>query len=304
MNKQTNTAPMGDVSYELIQDDQLVACTSGSNALREIQHYAAQYEQDGPVEIIKCVRTPAIPSPVDQDIPSTTLQDAKAAPVGHFTLFNGSYQQVDPDCWPNGSPTSVPLYTRPAAHSSNAAPSDIPTWQERMVGTVSAGMMMQMQIQQRAMMAEIADLRAALAARSPVWTQEMIDESRVEAAALGEKLQRKPIVDLSPVASASSIGDDAEFQRLLAAYATAFAAADSLTAMVDSRAALAAYIDARPPVAAPDAEAIRSAALEDAAKLADAADKSTHPADIAAAIRALSQPSPAVKSAEPTGGAA
>lgn len=155
-----------------------------------------------------------------------------------------------------------------------------------------------------------------LVARSPVWTQEMIDESRVEAAALGEKLQRKPIVDLSPVASASSIGDDAEFQRLLAAYATAFAAADSLTAMVDSRAALAAYIDARPPVAAPDAEAIRSAALEEAAAVCDIAIESINydeifyaraQADVAAnvcnnlanRIRALSQPSPAVKSAEP-----
>lgn len=48
-----------DVSYELIQNDELVASTSGQGAWAEIQHYATQYEQDGPVEIIKCVRTPA-----------------------------------------------------------------------------------------------------------------------------------------------------------------------------------------------------------------------------------------------------
>lgn len=47
-----------DISYELIQDDELVASTSGGGAWEEIQRYAAQYEQDGPVEIIKCVRTP------------------------------------------------------------------------------------------------------------------------------------------------------------------------------------------------------------------------------------------------------
>jgi hypothetical protein len=43
----------------------------------------------------------------------------------------------------------------------------IKTWQERMEGVITAGMMMQMQATHRAMEAEIAELRAALAATPP-----------------------------------------------------------------------------------------------------------------------------------------
>ncbi|MGZ3349153.1 MAG: hypothetical protein ACXU89_09435 [Xanthobacteraceae bacterium] len=46
-----------DVEYELHQDDMIVAATSGKNAYAEIQHYANQYVQDGPVEVFKVVRT-------------------------------------------------------------------------------------------------------------------------------------------------------------------------------------------------------------------------------------------------------
>ena len=45
-----------EVSYEVIQDDMQVAVTSGQNAYKEILHYAAQYEQDGPIEIYKVHR--------------------------------------------------------------------------------------------------------------------------------------------------------------------------------------------------------------------------------------------------------
>jgi hypothetical protein len=47
--------------------------------------------------------------------------------------------------------------------SEHAAADDaIPSWEDRLVGTSSAGMMMQMQNTHRAMQAEINDLRAAL----------------------------------------------------------------------------------------------------------------------------------------------
>lgn len=74
------------------------------------------------------------------------------------------------------------------------------------------------------------------------------------------------------------------------------------------------FLAARPPVAAPDAAAIRSAAREEAARVCESlirgetSDEEYHPGDAmtagakldcAAAIRALSQPSPAVKSAAP-----
>jgi hypothetical protein len=42
--------------YELHQHDQIVAGASGKNAYQEILHYAAQYSQDGPVEIFKVTR--------------------------------------------------------------------------------------------------------------------------------------------------------------------------------------------------------------------------------------------------------
>jgi hypothetical protein len=46
-----------EVSYEIVQDDMVVASASGARAYREILHYAAQYRQDGPLEIVKIERT-------------------------------------------------------------------------------------------------------------------------------------------------------------------------------------------------------------------------------------------------------
>lgn len=43
-----------DISYEVIQDDQPVA---GATTLQETLNYAAQYLQDGPVEIVEVRRT-------------------------------------------------------------------------------------------------------------------------------------------------------------------------------------------------------------------------------------------------------
>jgi hypothetical protein len=65
----------GEVEYELYEvsgeDVLMVAGTSGKRAYEEILHYAAQYAQDGPVEIHKLVRTKlsipvAAPSPAPQ----------------------------------------------------------------------------------------------------------------------------------------------------------------------------------------------------------------------------------------------
>lgn len=62
-----------EVEYELHQNDGWVAGTVGKNAYSEIMHYAAQYSQDGPVEVFKVVRTkltsteevaPAEPAPI------------------------------------------------------------------------------------------------------------------------------------------------------------------------------------------------------------------------------------------------
>lgn len=47
---------VNDKEYELVQDDEIVAGTSGANAFNEIQNYAAQYGQDGPVEIYEVTR--------------------------------------------------------------------------------------------------------------------------------------------------------------------------------------------------------------------------------------------------------
>ena len=41
--------------YRLVQDGIPVAWADGSNAFREINHYAAVYSQDGPVKIQKRV---------------------------------------------------------------------------------------------------------------------------------------------------------------------------------------------------------------------------------------------------------
>jgi hypothetical protein len=53
----TAGAADAESEYELHQDDMMVAGTSGKRAYEEILHYAAQYVQDGPVEIYKVVRT-------------------------------------------------------------------------------------------------------------------------------------------------------------------------------------------------------------------------------------------------------
>ncbi|MGB6105683.1 MAG: hypothetical protein WBF88_17710 [Pusillimonas sp.] len=47
-----------DAEFELIQDGTPMASTFGKreDALREIQHYAAVYSQDGPVEIYEITR--------------------------------------------------------------------------------------------------------------------------------------------------------------------------------------------------------------------------------------------------------
>lgn len=42
--------------YELWQGDMLVASASGPNARQEIRHYAAQYAQDGPVDVYEVTR--------------------------------------------------------------------------------------------------------------------------------------------------------------------------------------------------------------------------------------------------------
>jgi hypothetical protein len=51
-----------EVSYELLQGDDWCAGTYGPTALAEIQHYAAVYSQDGPVQIIE-VRKRALAQP-------------------------------------------------------------------------------------------------------------------------------------------------------------------------------------------------------------------------------------------------
>lgn len=53
-----------DEEYELHQNDECVAGTSGKNALSEIMNYARQYSQDGPVEIFKVTRTKINPDPL------------------------------------------------------------------------------------------------------------------------------------------------------------------------------------------------------------------------------------------------
>lgn len=47
-----------ETEFELVQDGIPVASAFGSreDAWREIQHYAAEYSQDGPVEIYEVIR--------------------------------------------------------------------------------------------------------------------------------------------------------------------------------------------------------------------------------------------------------
>jgi hypothetical protein len=48
--------PEEEISYEVVQDYEGIAWASGKNALQQIMHYAAQYVQDGPVEIVEVRR--------------------------------------------------------------------------------------------------------------------------------------------------------------------------------------------------------------------------------------------------------
>lgn len=50
-----------DVSYELMQDDIIVAGAEGPGALAEIKHYAMAYGQDGPCEVIRVTRQKVLP---------------------------------------------------------------------------------------------------------------------------------------------------------------------------------------------------------------------------------------------------
>lgn len=45
-----------EAEYEVWQDDMPVASASGKGASEEIMHYAAQYAEDGPVEVIEVLR--------------------------------------------------------------------------------------------------------------------------------------------------------------------------------------------------------------------------------------------------------
>lgn len=55
-----------DAHFDLWQDDMVVASASGprAQAWAEIQHYAAMYGQDGPVQIEEVIRIP-LPTPAD-----------------------------------------------------------------------------------------------------------------------------------------------------------------------------------------------------------------------------------------------
>ena len=52
------------VEFEVWQGDDMVASASGprDTALREAIHYAAQYEQDGPVRVFEVTRTLVMPN--------------------------------------------------------------------------------------------------------------------------------------------------------------------------------------------------------------------------------------------------
>lgn len=52
--------------FEVWQGDEMVASSSGlrDDALREAMHYAAQYEQDGPVRVFEVTRTLVGPNSV------------------------------------------------------------------------------------------------------------------------------------------------------------------------------------------------------------------------------------------------
>ncbi|AWP80966.1 hypothetical protein [Bordetella bronchiseptica] len=54
------TGDARDAHFDLWQDDMVVATASGprSQALNEIQHYAAMYSPDGPVQIEEVIRIP------------------------------------------------------------------------------------------------------------------------------------------------------------------------------------------------------------------------------------------------------
>jgi len=67
---------MNDREFEVWQDDMCVAGTMGSNALNEIKHYAAQYEQDGPIEVYEVTRT-LIDLQVASQQPKEAMSDAE-----------------------------------------------------------------------------------------------------------------------------------------------------------------------------------------------------------------------------------
>ena len=45
-----------DIEYQIVQDDEQVAAASGGDALNEIKRYAAQYVQDGPIDVYEVTR--------------------------------------------------------------------------------------------------------------------------------------------------------------------------------------------------------------------------------------------------------
>jgi len=69
--------------YELIQDDVMVAATSGSNAKREIEHYATMYGQDAPVEIYEVTRVKIYP------VAAPSVADV--APAGEMQMLADDY---------------------------------------------------------------------------------------------------------------------------------------------------------------------------------------------------------------------
>lgn len=87
-----------DKEYELIQDDILVAGTSGPSAWEEMQHYATMYGQDAPVEIYEVTRIKVYP--VVQVATSSPANGAVGEmpelpePMGHMEIPVGFTQTI------------------------------------------------------------------------------------------------------------------------------------------------------------------------------------------------------------------
>ncbi|MDF8361907.1 hypothetical protein [Achromobacter anxifer] len=62
------------VEYEVYQEDVMVA---SSNSLLDAEHYAEQYRQDGPVELVTCVRIPGLLAAAPGTPPASAQDDAK-----------------------------------------------------------------------------------------------------------------------------------------------------------------------------------------------------------------------------------